>query len=292
MFRHISFPFAVLVAVATPASAQPAAPPAAPVAPAAPANCNSFYHGGQAPTLPGQTDQGRIFCHMIYSVAYSPVKLNPYWSAQHLTRADVVRGDSVFRIALSTFAPEPALTPAQQAADSEFDHNDWDKGHMAPANDAPDEASQRDTFMLSNAVPQHFKLNRFLWARLEASVHQLATDHGEVYIVTGPIFSATAALPPMGGRVPIPRYTYKAVYIPATRVAIGFIAENDATPVCKIVAVAEITRRSGVDPFPALPASVKAATPAFTLPRGTNVRRNGTRQRVALPDCSRSATLG
>jgi endonuclease G len=247
--------------------------------------CTEDYVGGQAPApVMTSAPPGRIFCHMIYSVSYSVAMLNPLWSAEHLTRADVKRGDSTYRVELSTFAPEPALTAAEQARDSEFDHNDWDKGHMTPANDAFDDPSQRDTFLLSNAVPQHYQLNRFLWAYLEGSVHQLAADTGEVYIVTGPIFAATPPL--MSSRVPIPSATFKAVYIPSTRMAIGYIAENDGTPVCKVVPVAEIARQSGVDPFPALPAAVKAALPHLTLPHGIVIKRNGQRQTRPLPACA------
>jgi endonuclease G len=271
--------FAAALVIATPAAAQ-GRPAAAPVA----AVCAQFYLDGRAPAPVAATvPAGRIFCHMIYSVSYSTALLNPLWSAEHLTRAAAIGGDSTFRTDRSSFQQQTELTRAQQAANAEFAGNEWDLGHMAPANDAPDDASQNDTFFLTNVVPQEDNLNRILWAHLEASVHKLAEDEGEVYIVTGPIFAASPPL--MSRRVPIPAFTFKAIYIPSLRLAAGFIARNNPSATCTMVSVAEITRRSGIDPFPSLPAAVKALRPTLTLPQGVNVRRDGSTQRVPVPNC-------
>ncbi|MEA3043156.1 MAG: endonuclease mitochondrial [Sphingomonadales bacterium] len=254
---------------------------------AVPTNCSSFYLEGRAPaaTVPAApaAAAGRIFCHMIYSVSYSVPMLNPLWSAEHLTRAAALGGDATFRTDRSSFQQQPELTRAQQAANADFAGNEWDLGHMAPANDAPDDASQNDTFFLTNVVPQEDNLNRILWAHLEASVHKIAEDAGEVYIVTGPIFGAHPPL--MNNRVPIPDFTFKAIYIPSRRLAAGFIGRNNESATCVMVSVAEITRQTGIDPFPSLLAAVKATPPTLTLPDGVNVRRDGSTQRVPAPNC-------
>jgi len=281
MTRHWLFPIIAAFSSAAAAIAQP--PPAPAVGAAPPASCNSFYFGGQAPAAAATVPAGRVFCHMIYSVSYSTARLNPLWSAQHLTKAMSEAGDRISRIDRSTFLQQAGLRRQDQASDSSFAHNDWDKGHMTPANDAPDEDSQEDTFVLSNAVPQHLHLNRFMWQYLEGSVHQLAQLEGEVFIVTGPVFEGRRRL--MSRRVPIPSHTFKAVYIPSRSIAIGFIATNQSMPVCTVVSVDEITRRTGIDPFPAVAASVKSQIPALTLPNGINPRADGTRQILRLPDC-------
>jgi endonuclease G len=295
--RLLGFFAATLVAVTTPlavqvpaafaqASSKAKAPPAPrPRVPAAavPANCSSFYLNGRMPAAAATVPAGRIFCHMIYSVSYSVPMLNPLWSAEHLTRAAALGGDATFRGDQSSFQQQPELTRAQQAANADFAGNEWDLGHMAPANDAPDDASQRDTFFLINVVPQEDNLNRILWAHLEASVHKIAEDAGEVYIVTGPIFGAHPPL--MNNRVPIPDFTFKAIYIPSRNIAAGFIGRNNESATCVMVPVAEITRQTGIDPFPSLPAAVKAQRPALTLPDGVNVRRDGSTQRVPAPEC-------
>ena len=281
MFRRSLVSLSIALTLATPAVARRShAHATAPVH----SDCRPLYLNDQPPAAISPTaPTGRLFCHMIYSVSYSVPMLNPLWSAEHLTRAAAIGGDSTFRSTRSTFQQEPGLTRAQQPANRDFAHNEWDLGHMAPANDAPDDASQNDTFFLTNVVPQEASLNRILWAHLEASVHKLAEDEGEVYIVTGPIFGAHPAL--MAGRVPIPDFTFKAIYLPSRNIAVGYIARNDPSATCTIVSVAEIARRTGIDPFPSLPVSVKSQQPSFTLPDGVNVRGDGSHQRVPAPDC-------
>jgi endonuclease G len=281
MLRPVLLSISIALAIASPAAGRRTArtralPP--------PTDCSSFYLGGQAPApASGAAPTGRVFCHTIYAVSYSVPMLNPLWSAEHLTRAAAIGGDATFRTNLSTFQRQPELTRSQQASNAEFAHNEWDLGHLTPANDAPDDRSQRDTFFLTNVVPQEGRLNRVLWAHLEASVHKLAEDEGEVYIVTGPIFGTHPTL--MSRRVPVPDFTFKAIYLPSTGTAAGFVARNDPSAMCTIVSVAEIAQRSGIDPFPSLPASAKALRPPLTLPEGFNVQRNGRRLRVPVPDC-------
>jgi endonuclease G len=80
----------------------------------------------------------------------------------------------------------------------------------------------------------------------------------------------------MRGRIAVPDFTFKAIFVPSRGIAIAYVATNTATPVCTIVSIADLTRRAGVDPFPSLSATLKATVPAFTLPQGAG---------VPLPDC-------
>lgn len=250
-----------------------------------PAQCNDFFQGAQQPVLlanPSRpTRTGRTICHSFYALSYSTELRDPLWSAEHLTNAMAVGGDNISRTNQG-FVKDDAVAVNDQASDSDFVAPN-DRGHMTPANDAPDEATQRDTFVFTNAVPQDKNLNRHLWQYLEASVHQVAELNGEVYIVTGPIFDPT---PPLEhGRVAKPKATFKAIYIPARDLAVGYIATNDSAATCRIFPIAEIIRQSGVDPFPALSDSIKASQSNFGLPPGVNVRRDGSRQHLPLPAC-------
>ena len=47
---------------------------------------------------------------------------------------------------------------------------------------------------------------------------------------------------------------WKAVYDPKRRGAAVYVADNDASPRCRVLTVAAFRRLSGIDPFPALPA--------------------------------------
>jgi endonuclease G len=276
-----------LIALATNVAAASAQPSPAIQLPARspPARCDNFFQGTQQPVLlvapkkPIRT--GSTICHSFYAVSYSTELRDPLWSAEHLTKDMAVGGDSISRVDQS-FTKDDAIDASVQASNSDF-VAPYDRGHMTPANDAPDEGTQRDTFVFTNAVPQHKNLNRRLWQYLEASLHQTAEMEGEVYIVTGPIFSPRPRL--AHARVALPKSTFKAIYIPARNLAVGYVATNTSAPTCRAFPIAEIIRQSGIDPFPALSSDLKASTSSYPLPSGINVKRNGSSQHLPVPDC-------
>ena len=65
----------------------------------------------------------------------------------------------------------------------------YDRGHMTPSGDMPDEHAQQQTFSLANMVPQTAALNRGVWEGIESAVRDLAVRQGELYVVTGPVFA-------------------------------------------------------------------------------------------------------
>lgn len=273
MKSRLLLPFAFALSILAPVlaqgamAAQAAKSKAVAPAPPAPAPCTAFYLGGQAPT---GGPSGRILCHSFYAISYSTTLRDPVWTSYRLTREMARGGDSIGRFP-GPFRQDPALTAAQQGAHSDYTNADpaFDRGHLTPANDAIDMPHQSDTFVVTNIVPQAGLFNRGVWRLLEASVHQLAVRDGEVFIVTG----ATYATPPRmmhranrPDRIAVPEVTYKAIYVPSRRVAIGYYATNVHPTTCTIVSIAELARRTGVNPFPSLPASVTASLPAFTPP--------------------------
>lgn len=61
---------------------------------------------------------------------------------------------------------------------ADYAHNDYDKGHMAPAADFNcDETALKETFSYVNCTLQHKDLNRGLWKELEAYEKELAATH-------------------------------------------------------------------------------------------------------------------
>lgn len=87
--------------------------------------------------------------------------------------------------------------------DADYYHNDYDKGHMAPAADFNcDLNSLRKTFSYVNCALQHKDLNRGQWKDLEAYEKELATNNKvSIQIVvdfTGSVRNATGAMIPAG----------------------------------------------------------------------------------------------
>ena len=121
---------------------------------------------------------------------------------------------------------------------------------MAPDADMPDDAAQRESCDLANAVPQASRLNRGVWARIEEHVGRLALFHGDVFVVTGPgLSSAPGAIG--ADDVLVPDRTWKAVYVPATGEHEAWVCSNVHDTLCDEEPVAAIARRFGVRVFPA-----------------------------------------
>ncbi|HTU12439.1 MAG TPA: hypothetical protein VMG08_16225 [Allosphingosinicella sp.] len=67
-------------------------------------------------------------------------------------------------------------------------------------------------------------------------------------------------------RIAIPDFIYKAIFIPSLNIALGYLMTNTENSRCTILSIANLTRRTGVDPFPALPTALKATRPTLDLP--------------------------
>lgn len=95
-------------------------------------------------------------------------------------------------------------------------------------------------------------------------MRHLATREGKLFLATAPAFQGrqVQSIGPDG--VLVPSSTWKAVYDPRAAGMGVYVCSNTVTPGCEAVSVAALTRATGVDPFPALPARLK--TVAMTLP--------------------------
>jgi endonuclease G len=248
------------------------------------AQCSSFFVDGQAPAA---AVSNPTFCHSFYAVGYSTTLHDPLWSAEHLTRDMAIGGDNIKRKG-KRFGKQTGLSAQEQGSHDDYDKPKlYDRGHMTPANDAKDYPDQADTFVITNVVPQTKRLNEGLWKYLEESVHQMAEDQGELYIVTGPVFGPT---PPMlGQRIAIPLSTFKAVYVPATGEAAAYIATNENKTLCTIISVSQLAAMLGFDPFPSLAPAQKAPVSALALPHGVEKDKHGKPRLVPLPDCHPSS---
>jgi len=240
---------------------------------AAPTACPEHFLAGSAPDLLREplARKARPLCFAGYSVLHSGLTRTPLWAAERLTADRVADAREQERV--NRFHADPRLPPDERAELEDYERGGFDRGHMAPSGDFADPRSQAESFTLANMVPQDADLNRGLWAGLEAAVRGLATRHGEAYVVTGPVFEGDR-LRSLKGRVAIPTSVYKAVYVPATRSAGAYVAENAPGKGYRVISVAELTALIGMDVFPTLPADVKAR--AAPLPEPTRIKSRGT----------------
>ncbi len=231
---------------------------------AQPAACAQFSPGGRLPALvdPRLAARTTLLCNDAYAALASGVTHGALWSAEHPTAASLAEARETGRTNL--FHPDARLPPADAAQLEDYRRSGFDRGHMTPSGDMPGPDAQEQSFSLGNMVPQTAALNRGVWEGIESAVRHLAGREGELYVVTGPAFTGgqLQSIGPDG--VLVPTSTWKAVYDPRTGGAAAYVCTNTAAPTCQVVSVAVLAHDVGIDPFPALPASVKAV--AASLP--------------------------
>lgn len=216
------------------------------------AGCADQFADGAAPALVNQRLAQRTepLCSQAFAVLYSGITRTPLYSAEHLTTDRIEAAKGVRRV--NVFHPEERLPPDWRAELADYTRSGYDRGHMSPSGDMPDEAAQAESFSLANMVPQAPRLNRGVWEGIESAVRDLALRDGSVFVVTGPLFQGQE-LQALKGRVLVPSDTFKAVYDPARRGAGAYVCTNTNQPACREVSVAALTRLSGLDVFPSLP---------------------------------------
>ncbi len=145
-----------------------------------------------------------------------------------------------------------------------YKHSGLDRAHLAPAGDFSTQATQRESFALSNVVPMTPEVNRGIWSDIEQTVRYMAKK-GVVNVVTGPIYLGEVKTLP-GTMVPIPTAIFKAVYSPgANSVGVYLVANGTDQSVAKL-SLAEFTKLSALDVFPGLPDEIKQIKGALPDP--------------------------
>jgi endonuclease G, mitochondrial len=231
---------------------------------AQPESCLQHFVGGTPPALlKPQLAQGtQALCYEQFAILHSGVVRTPLWSAEHLTRDQVEAAEQLKR--RSRFHHEARLPPEDRAELADYARSGYDRGHMSPSGDMATPTAQYQSFSLANMIPQHPCNNEVLWEGIESAVRDLASAEGEIYVVTGPIYEGTD-IPFLNGRVGVPSRIYKAVHDPARRAAAAYVTPNADGMDWQAISIDQLARITGIDPFPALPAKVKAvATPLPT----------------------------
>jgi endonuclease G len=229
-------------------------------------SCPQLFQGSQAPDLidTSLAERTTTLCFDAYSLIASGVTKGPLWSAEHLTTQQIEDAQDTPR--KDAFHAETGIPADDRSELADYKGSGYDRGHMTPSGDEPNATAQRESFSLANMVPQNHTLNTGKWERIETSLRNMVLDDGEIYVVTGPGFDGATPDTIGDDAVVVPNYTWKAIYDPAAGGAAAWRCTNVDTPVCTVVSIEDITDETGVDPFPALSASVKANPISLPLP--------------------------
>lgn len=227
------------------------------VAHAADASCGDTYYRGQAPVIenPKLALRTTPLCFSEFAVMFSGVSRSPLWSAEHLTAERVRAARELVRV--DSFHEEEKLAPEDRDELRDFKGaRGWDRGHLSPNGDMSTPEAQFQSFSLSNVVAQSSENNRGLWSQLESATRRLAMRRGDLYVITGPLFTG-GSLQQLNGRVLVPTRLFKLVFDPASGRGAAYIANNAPGDDYTVVSIAELEHISGISFFPWMSDSVK-----------------------------------
>lgn len=187
--------------------------------------CNN-YSSSVSFTYSGQESQ-KLFrramelCYKEFFSFYDPKTKTPLWVIEKITNQSngyLKREDN--------FSPDPNVPYSAQAKLSDYKGSGFDRGHMAAAANMTSSESMRESFYLTNMVPQVGpNMNRGIWADLEETARAFASKNPEVYVISGPIFNNKKVT--IGkNEVYVPSELFKILYIPRTKEIKYYIMPN------------------------------------------------------------------
>lgn len=211
------------------------------------ANCPEIYFEDTPPTT---TVVNPVeVCFEQFAVLYNTSTRTAIFSAEKLTARSVALAIGMKRV--NAFHSHKYLPASMTAAVSDYSNSNYDKGHLAPFGDMSSKKAGFESFNLLNIVPQNPHHNRQLWKSIEVAVREIARTKGEVYVITGPILSKNPKL--VGGRLPVPKLMFKAIYVPSTGQSAVVVSENSELGKVDIMSVRKFKLTYGMDLFPSLP---------------------------------------
>ena len=225
--------------------------------------CSDSYVDGVSPKLTNTKLEAKTqeVCFDDYAVLHSGITKTPLWAAEHLTKGGLIKNvdrDDDFHVELS-------LPRDQRAELEDYVGSGYDRGHLAPAADMTTDKAMRESFSLANMTPQLPAHNRGLWSGLEKKTRNLAMKRGELYVVSGAIFTGSS-IKRINKRVFVPTSYFKAVYDPKTGESGAYLVPHDDSKNYETVSIDELVKVAGIDPFPSINTSSKSK--AMKLPVG------------------------
>lgn len=161
--------------------------------------CSNLYPYNDALTI----KSAKELCNTAYVALYDTKNKAVILTSELLNASE----ESVERI--NTFRADSRLKVTERAELKDYVRSNYDKGHMAPANNMKSDVQMRESFLLSNMTPQDPKLNRGEWKRLEQSIKK--NKQGTIYIVTSAVYAKNPKV--IGAnKIPVPSKYYKCVW--------------------------------------------------------------------------------
>ena len=240
---------------------------------AAAKGCPAQYWSGIAPSIGEQMAvKSHEICYSSFAVMHSGITRSPLWSAEHLTRKNLVRAKGLMRV--NNFHADDHLSHSERAELIDYARSGYDRGHMAPSGDMPNSISQEECFTLANMIPQNHDNNTVLWEGIEAAVRTFAKREGELYVITGPLYLGDS-VNVIHGRVMVPSHIYKVIYDTSQSKGAAYYVENKPGMGWQALSIAELEKISHINFFPSM--SLMAKQVKLDIPAPTPYERKQNR---------------
>jgi endonuclease G len=198
-------------------------------------------------------------CSDNFAVLYSQTSKTPLVVVERLSAGQLADAKGEERS--DRFYADPRIPRSGRAELSDYrgQYPAVDRGHQAPAADAPDQNAMAQTFALSNMVPQDPDNNRKAWNKIENDVRKFTRRaKGNVYVFTGPLFDEGHDT--IGeNKVWKPTRLYKLVYDAASGRAWAYVVRNSEVQVERPIDYPAFVKATGLRLLDGVPVTGSAA---------------------------------
>lgn len=188
--------------------------------------CAQMFPGGVPIDSARVAPQWRVLalCSNTFAVLHSGLTKTPLVVVERLSKGQLSRAKNVERT--DGFYSDPRVPRDARAELDDYQSSGYDRGHLSSAANQPDLVAMRQSFALSNIVPQDGFNNRKVWSKVESDVRKFARRAaGDVYVYSGPVFRGKVqAIGP--GRVWVPSHLFKLVYDASSGRAWAYVLPN------------------------------------------------------------------
>ena len=142
-----------------------------------------------------------------------------------------------------------------KVSQDDYTRSGYDRGHMAPnyaIGSRYGAAAQRETFLMSNIVPQKPTLNRTVWRLLEERVaKEYAMSFEEVWIITGPVYDEHKEVLKSGVEIPDAFFKIIVDEVSGKPRVLAFVISQNVTGSDRfsqfLTSVDEVEKETGLD---------------------------------------------